>query len=68
MIFLKDIAIRAFRTFWQAAVASGIVAVGAGVNLTDKQAVIALITGAVGAGLSAAWNVGVSAINGGAKL
>lgn len=61
---MKDVAIRAFRTFWQSAAASVIVAVGAGVDLTNRTAVVALITGAIGAGLSAAWNVVVPALTG----
>ena len=60
---LKDVATRAFKTFWQATVAYFIATFStqlAGVDAFDidalKNAFIGLLIGALSAGLSAAWN------------
>lgn len=60
---IKDVAIRALKTFWQAAIAYFVATFGsqlAGVDVFDvnalKNIIIGLIVGAISAGLSAAWN------------
>ena len=59
----KDIAIRAFKTFWQSAIAYIVATLStqtAGVDIFDFEAmrsvVAGLLIGALSAGLSAAWN------------
>jgi len=53
---LKDIGIRAFKTFWQAFIAALAVA-----NFTDSSNYKAVLIGAVSAGVSAAWNSALAA-------
>ncbi|MBQ4510678.1 MAG: hypothetical protein II984_08140 [Clostridia bacterium] len=60
---LKDVATRAFKTFWQAMIAYLIATFGtqlAGVDVFDASALknvfISLLIGALSAGISAAWN------------
>ena len=60
---VKDVLIRATKTFWQAVVAYFATSFGtqiAGVDVLDfdalKNVAIGLIVGAVAAGLSASWN------------
>ena len=60
---LKDVATRAFKTFWQAMIAYLVATFGtqlAGVDVFDasalKNVLISLLIGALSAGISAAWN------------
>ncbi len=61
---MKDVAIRALKTFWQASVAYLVAAIGAGVDLFEGEVVGGLLIGALAAGLSAAWNCAVGAKGG----
>ena len=54
--FMKDIAIRALKTFWQSAVAYLLAALSTGVDLFEGEVLSGLIIGALAAGLSASWN------------
>lgn len=62
---MKDIAIRALKTFWQAAVAYLVASLSQGVDLLEGEVVGGLLIGAVAAGLSAAWNCAFKAKGGG---
>ena len=60
---IKDVTIRAFKTFWQATIAYLVATFGsqfAGVDVFDidalKNIFISLLIGSISAGLSAAWN------------
>ena len=59
---LRDVAIRAGKTFWQTALATLVVAIPEIVELIPKgkealvPVVISALTGALAAGLSATWN------------
>lgn len=60
---VKDILIRALKTFWQGAVAYLLTSFGAQIGTIDlfsldalKEVGLGLITGALAAGLSATWN------------
>ena len=53
---MKDIAIRALKTFWQSAVAYLLAALSTGVDLFEGEVLSGLIIGALAAGLSASWN------------
>ncbi len=60
---VKDILIRAFKTFWQAVIAYFATSFGtqiAGIDVFNfdalKNVIIGLIVGSVAAGLSATWN------------
>ncbi len=68
---VKDITIRAFKTFWQAAVGYAIANL-AGINFCDGNATKTVLAGvvasALAAGLSAAWNGVISPLmSGGVK-
>ena len=52
----KDVAIRALKTFWQAAIAYLVMSIGQGVDLFEIEVIGGLIIGAVAAGISASWN------------
>ena len=52
----KDIAIRALKTFWQAAVAYLVASLSAGVDLFEGEVIGGLLIGALAAGISASWN------------
>lgn len=52
----KDIAIRALKTFWQAAIAYLVATLSTGVDLFEGDMVGGLIIGALAAGISASWN------------
>ena len=54
--FMKDIAIRALKTFWQAAIAYLVATLGAGVDLFEREVIGGILVGALAAGLSASWN------------
>ena len=56
---MKDIAIRALKTFWQAAVAYFVASLGQGVDLLEVEVIGGLLIGALAAGLSAVWNCAV---------
>lgn len=62
---MKDVAIRAGKTFWQAAVAYLVATLTQGVEVFDEGVIGGLVIGAVAAGLSAAWNCVVK-VKGGA--
>lgn len=60
---IKDVLIRALKTFWQAALASIVAAFGSGAvgieifqDNTWKKVLISVIIGAVASGLSAVYN------------
>ena len=52
----KDIAIRALKTFWQAAIASLVASLSTGVDLFEGEVIGGLLIGALAAGISASWN------------
>ena len=52
----KDVAVRALKTFWQAAIAYLVMSIGQGVDLFEIEVIGGLIIGAVAAGISASWN------------
>lgn len=62
---MKDIVIRALKTFWQAAVAYLVASLGQGVDLLEGEVIGGLLIGALAAGLSAVWN-GAVKVKGGA--
>lgn len=53
---MKDIAIRALKTFWQSAIAYLVAALSTGVDLFEGEVISGLIIGALAAGISASWN------------
>lgn len=53
---MKDIAIRALKTFWQSAVAYLVASLGTGVDLFEGDVIGGLLIGALAAGISASWN------------
>ena len=53
---MKDVAVRALKTFWQAAVAYLVATLGTGVDLFEGEVIGGLLIGALAAGVSAAWN------------
>ena len=53
---MKDVAMRALKTFWQAAVAYLVASLGQGVDLFEGEVIGGLVIGALAAGISAAWN------------
>lgn len=53
---MKDIAIRALKTFWQSAVAYLVATLSTGVDLFEGEVISGLIIGALAAGISASWN------------
>ena len=52
----KDIAIRSFKTFWQAGIAYLVASLGQGVDLFEGEVIGGLLIGALAAGISASWN------------
>ena len=52
----KDVAIRALKTFWQAAVAYLVASLGQGIDLFEGEVIGGLLIGALAAGVSASWN------------
>ena len=54
--FMKDVAIRALKTFWQSAVAYLVATLSTGVDLFEGEVISGLLIGALAAGLSATWN------------
>ncbi len=63
---MKDIAIRALKTFWQSAVAYLVATLSTGVDLFERDVIGGLLIGALAAGLSASWNCVVGKYKGGA--
>lgn len=59
---MKDIAIRALKTFWQSAVAYLVAALSTGVDLFEGEVISGLLIGALAAGISASWNGAVQPI------
>lgn len=53
---MKDIAIRALKTFWQSAIAYLVAALSTGVDLFEGEIIGGLLIGALAAGISASWN------------
>ena len=53
---MKDIAIRALKTFWQSAVAYLVASLASGVDLFEGEVIGGLLIGALAAGISASWN------------
>ena len=56
---MKDVAIRALKTFWQASLAYLVASLGQGVDLLEGEVIGGLLIGALAAGLSAVWNCAV---------
>ena len=52
----KDIAIRALKTFWQAAIAYLVASLGQGIDLFEGEVIGGILIGALAAGISASWN------------
>ena len=60
---MKDVAIRALKTFWQSAVAYLVAALSTqGVDLFEREVIGGLLIGALAAGLSASWNGAVQPV------
>ena len=55
-IMAKEVAVRAVKTFWQAAIAYLVATLGAGVDLFEREVIGGILVGALAAGLSASWN------------
>ena len=54
---MKDIAIRALKTFWQSSAAYLVATISTqGVDLFERDVIGGLLIGALAAGLSASWN------------
>ena len=53
---MKDVAIRALKTFIQASIAYLVASFGQGVDLFEGEVIGGLLIGALAAGISAAWN------------
>ena len=53
---MKDVAIRALKTFWQSAAAYLVASIAQGVDLFEGEVIGGLLIGALAAGLSASWN------------
>lgn len=53
---MKDIAIRALKTFWQSAIAYLVASLSQGIDLFEVEVVGGLLIGALAAGVSATWN------------
>lgn len=59
---MKDIAIRALKTFWQSAIAYLVATLSTGVDLFEGEVIGGLLIGALAAGISASWNGAVQPI------
>ena len=53
---MKDILIRAGKTFIQAALATLVLSFESGIDITSKDAIVAISVGAISAGISAVMN------------
>ena len=53
---MRDIAIRALKTFWQSAIAYLVASLGQGIDLFEGEVVGGLLIGALAAGICAVWN------------
>lgn len=53
---MKDIAIRALKTFWQAAIAYLVATLSTGADLFEGEVIGGILVGALAAGISASWN------------
>ena len=60
---MKDILIRAGKTFLQASLAVLVLAFQNGVDITNKEAVLSLLAGAIAAGISAVMNFIIKKLN-----
>ena len=60
--FMKDISVRALKTFWQSAVAYLVATLSTGVDLFEGDVIGGLLIGALAAGLSASWNGAVQPV------
>ena len=59
---MKDIAIRALKTFWQSAIAYLVATLSTGVDLFEGEVISGLLIGALAAGISASWNGAVQPV------
>lgn len=62
---MKDIAIRALKTFWQSAIAYLVATLGTqmeAVDVFDKNVLAGVLIGALAAGISASWNGAVQPV------
>ena len=58
----KDVARRAVKTFWQAAIAYLVACLSQGVDLFEGEVIGGLLIGALAAGISASWNGAVQPV------
>lgn len=59
---MKDVAIRALKTFLQSAIAYLVASLSQGVDLFEVEVVSGLLIGALAAGISASWNGAVQPV------
>jgi hypothetical protein len=60
---MKDVAIRALKTFWQSAVAYLVATLSTqGVDLFEREVIGGILIGALAAGISASWNGAVQPV------
>ena len=59
---MKDISVRALKTFWQSAVAYLVATLSTGADLFEGDVIGGLLIGALAAGLSASWNGAVQPV------
>ena len=59
---MKDVAMRALKTFWQAGIAYLVASLSQGVDLFEGEVIAGLVIGALAAGISAAWNGAVQPV------
>ena len=58
----KDVAVRALKTFWQAAIAYLVATLSTGVDVFEGEVIGGLLIGALAAGISASWNGAVQPV------
>lgn len=58
----KDVAIRALKTFWQAAIAYLVASISQGADLFEGEVIGGILIGALAAGISASWNGAVQPV------
>lgn len=62
-----DVFIRSAKTFLETAAGAVVVAVGAGIDINDRTALLGLALSAIAAGLSAVLNISINIVVGGAE-